>query len=658
MLYKEAVGAMKRFRLRFILGLSYVVLVLIVISSSLYIVKHIEEQGDSQQFLSGINEIMTNIDNILLNQEKFKTDYNEATYIEVMTRLDNTANLSEISLLNINQAGLNEPLLLIQESISKYKSAFEIFVTDGYEKVKSIKQVDDKIGLIEVTLSSLEKQEEDPSWLLPLKYKMLQIFYFKQTYLSEGKKDALSLAHGTISDIISLLQDERLSVESQNNLTTLIKDIDKEMQIVENLDDKMKLQSLVLNTETQKIKETVFSINQELSQVQNQIQANTISGAKKASSISIIVVLLFSISIFYMISKPIKQLTHSLEALEQDMDLNRTLNSPHDDEFRWLASGFNKMLARFRNLIVVLHGNIKILEVISEKLHNNMDEVAKQAININERVESLSANMEEVTASTVSIEGVTENMLSAIKGISSETAQNMTLTTALKSKSQEIQSDSTTAKTQTISIYEQTRKALVKALEDANETKAIQTLTRTILEISEQTNLLALNAAIEAARAGEAGKGFSVVAEEIRKLAVVSQEAANEINKVSNIVMNSVSAIEFEIQSVLNFIEGTVLSDYDKMIDSGAIYLERAYESMQSSIGLSSQMKDIKKNAYSVRDMIVQISSAIENSTLEIIQTADQTGQLKISMSSIEEQSIDLKKCSDEMTDQAFKFIV
>ena len=64
-----------------------------------------------------------------------------------------------------------------------------------------------------------------------------------------------------------------------------------------------------------------------------------------------------------------------------------------------------------------------------------------------------------------------------------------------------------------------------------------------VRRISSQTKLLGINATIEAAHAGQAGRTFSVVAEEIGKVSISTNQAIDKINSTLQNIRSSFDAI-------------------------------------------------------------------------------------------------------------------
>lgn len=185
-------------------------------------------------------------------------------------------------------------------------------------------------------------------------------------------------------------------------------------------------------------------------------------------------------------------------------NLDQNISREYVGEFAGIKNAINNIIDKFNNVI--------------GEITSATDQVAAGARQISESSMSLAQGATEQASSV-------EELTATVMSVNEKTQQNAEDSKRAADLTGELKEHATEGNNQMKNML-----TSMKGITEASNN--ISKIINLIKDISFQTNLLALNASIEAAHAGVHGAGFSVVADEVRSLAVKSQEAANDTTEL------------------------------------------------------------------------------------------------------------------------------
>ncbi len=341
--------------------------------------------------------------------------------------------------------------------------------------------------------------------------------------------------------------------------------------------------------------------------------------------ISLILAIVVGILLALTIVKPIDHIRSKMKLVEQG---NLKVRSSISGRFEMgqLSHSFNLMAENMSGLI---HKTLELSGKVvtnSEDLKSIAAQSALSSKEIMEAVEALSRGASEQAADSEKA-ATTINQLVGQLGTTQtyfkEVVETTTRTKEASAQAAVTIQELNAATVQSITLSDNIKHDIGELSEQFQEILVIIDI---INGISSQTNLLALNAAIEAARAGEAGKGFAVVADEVRKLANQSSEAAQNISNIVNNIYEETKLTEEMIEkgaviykkqeAAVHNTEhtfGTIVSDMDNIIR----VIENVY-------GLMSGMGSLQKEATDSVSSIAAIAEETAASTEELLATGEE----------------------------------
>lgn len=320
--------------------------------------------------------------------------------------------------------------------------------------------------------------------------------------------------------------------------------------------------------------------------------------------ISILVLVIgigIAIRLTNMIRKPVIELTNIANEYANG-DLRKDVTIHTYDEIGELANSirimhkhFVEMITNIRSASEQLAGASQGMAASTEEVTATSGEISNNMQNLAKEAESGNHSMLEAAQALVQLSSLIQ--MAKAKADNTRKKSDNTLAAAENGRLRVTESVSKMGNIKSQGEYSS---RIISELNDYS--KQISHITDTITGLAKQTNLLALNAAIEAARAGEQGRGFAVVAEEVRKLAEQSDQGAQEITSLVNIVTEKTNlAVVAMAQNVVEVEAGVAI------VNEAGLALDVILEAVKQTTDETKEISDLTSEEVANSEQIIKL---------------------------------------------------
>jgi methyl-accepting chemotaxis protein len=373
----------------------------------------------------------------------------------------------------------------------------------------------------------------------------------------------------------------------------------------------------------------LIEIEQKLSNEAYDRAAQTSGLVVKTLAIAVLLSIAIALLVSFLVRKNILVAVDRIKSAAMELktgDLTRRVECFGNDEIAQTSSAFNELILSFQNTVRQVLSSAQAVSQSSKDLSSSTRIVSDGSSRQADAASAVAATMEEMTVSIASI---------------SENAENVKVTSQQSLDNTKTGSEHLGRLLREISQVRNAFDAITSSVgEFVRSTASITDMTKQVKDLADQTNLLALNAAIEAARAGEQGRGFAVVADEVRKLAERSSEAANHIEEVTRTLGSQSAVVEQSLnagtqslgtsQNYLDELDRVILAAKESVTNANRGMDEIASAVREQSTGSN----DIARNIDEIARMVEDNNSATLKTMKAVEQLEDLSRKLEVAVGS------------------------